>query len=100
MESAIKNSKLYKNATLFTLGLATSHCESFFNKLNIYRNKRSHYSDLMYLLRTNMAVLMWNDSIQPKIIAKKEKAVVKKRVKSQEEMEFAKQIWNKFCDHY
>lgn len=54
---------VYKSAEDYVLGKDTYYVESFNNVCLLYLDKRIHYGDHMYELRSNLAVLDWNEHV-------------------------------------
>ncbi len=62
LESAIKNSVLFKKAPFFTNGLNTSELEGFFNILNMYRDKRIFFGSDTYRMRVLLSICYYNEN--------------------------------------
>ena len=62
----IKKSVLYKYPQDYILVRDTFYVESFNNVMNIFQDKRICFSDDQYLVRSNLAVLNWNDNVDRK----------------------------------
>lgn len=54
---------LYKNASDYALCKDTYYVESFNNSVLVYLDKRIHYKDKSYMIRSNLAVLSWNEHV-------------------------------------
>ena len=59
----IKSLTLYKMAGNFVLNMDTYYVESFNNTCLIYLDKRIHYKDVMYELRSDLSVICWNEHV-------------------------------------
>ena len=63
LKNAISSSTLYKGAEDFVLGKNTSHVESFNNTMNMFHDKRIYYGDMEYEVRSQYAVMHWNENV-------------------------------------
>lgn len=63
LENAIKSSVIYKSPEDFILSRSSSYVESFNNVMNIFQDKRIAFSDMQYNLRSQLAVLHWNENV-------------------------------------
>ncbi len=59
----LKYLTLYKNAEDYVLSLDTYYVESYNNTCLIYLDKRIHYKETMYKLRSQLTVLDWNEHV-------------------------------------
>ena len=59
----IKSLTLYKMAGNFVLNMDTYYVESFNNTCLIYPEKRIHYKDVMYEVRSDLSVICWNEHV-------------------------------------
>ena len=62
-KSIIETSVIYKYPEDFVLARDSSYVESFNNVMNIFQDKRISFSDLQYSMRSQLAVLHWNESV-------------------------------------
>ena len=63
LRNAIRQSTVYKKAQNYCQALGTSYVESFNNSLNIFQNKRIHFHNDHYEMRTDLAILYWNENV-------------------------------------
>ena len=63
LEKAIKDSVIYKYPEDYVLGKDTFYVESFNNVMNIFQDKRIAFGDDQYKLRSNLAVVHWNENV-------------------------------------
>ena len=63
LEDFIHSLVVYKQAQDYVYGHDTYYVESFNNVCLIYLDKRIHYQTTMYELRSNLAVLDWNEHV-------------------------------------
>lgn len=63
LKSVIIKSTKYTGAADFVLGTGASHIESVNNAMNMYHDQRIYYSDLVYQIRSQIAVLHWNENV-------------------------------------
>lgn len=63
LQTAIQNSVIYKSPDDYILSRDSSYVESFNNVMNIFQDKRICFSDMQYKLRSNLAVLHWNENV-------------------------------------
>ena len=64
LRKAIQQTDVYKFPQNFVLAMDTHNVESFNNVLNIFLDKRIHFGSSTYKMRTNVAVLQWNENRQ------------------------------------
>ncbi|CAH1774114.1 unnamed protein product [Owenia fusiformis] len=104
LNDTIKKSTIYKNAHNYTKALSTAYVESFNNTLNMFQDKRIYFQDIQYEMRTNLAVLYWNENVDraytslfeseaPDIPFKHPKKVLTKPTYS-----FRENIWEKLIE--
>ncbi len=63
LSTFLKTLTLYRNAEYYVLSLDTYYVESFNNSCLIYLDKRIHYKERMYKLRSQLCVLDWNEHV-------------------------------------
>lgn len=63
LQNVIEQSVIYKSPEDYVLAKDTSYVESFNNVMNIFQDKRICFSDLQYNLRSQLAVLHWNENV-------------------------------------
>ncbi|KAH3864984.1 hypothetical protein DPMN_028017 [Dreissena polymorpha] len=63
LENAIKSSLIYKSPENFSVSRSTSYVESFNNVMNIFQDKRIAFSDIQYNMKSQIAVLHWNENV-------------------------------------
>ena len=54
---------MYKSPQDYVLARDTSYVESFNNAMNIFRDKRVAFSDMQYNMRSQLAVIHWNENV-------------------------------------
>ena len=59
----IKATQVHKDAQDFCMALDTFYVESFNNVLNVFHDKRIAFSNDHYKVRTNLAILHWNENV-------------------------------------
>ncbi len=100
LETGITKCNLYKRSEKFVHGMDTFHLESFFNTLNLYRDKRIYFSSSQYRMRTLLAIIYWNENVgrdkysmwQREDIEGNSVGIAKKCLKPPS-YKFAEQIW-------
>ena len=63
LKNVIETSVIYKYPEDFVLARDSSYVESFNNVMNIFQDKRISFSDLQYSMRSQLAVLHWNENV-------------------------------------
>ena len=63
LKSAIEKSIIYRNPHCFCRAKDTFYVESFNNTILMFADKRIHFSDKEYLMRTQLAALHWNQNV-------------------------------------
>jgi hypothetical protein len=63
LRTAIKKSVVYKSPEDFVYAMDTFYVESFNNVLNIFLDKRIHFGDESYKMRTCLAICHWNENV-------------------------------------
>ena len=59
----LEKSILYRNAEDYSLALDTYFVESFDNVLNIFHDRRISFGTKQYRLRSDLALLHWNENV-------------------------------------
>ena len=63
LEKVIEASVIYKHPEDFVLARDSSYVESFNNVMNIFQDKRICFSNRQYNMRSQLAVLHWNENV-------------------------------------
>ena len=63
LEKVIQASVIYKHPEDFVLARDSSYVESFNNVMNIFQDKRICFSNRQYNMRSQLAVLHWNENV-------------------------------------
>jgi hypothetical protein len=63
LENFIRSLVVYKHAEDYVNGDDSFYVESFNNVCLIYMDKQIHYGNKMYEVRSNLAVIDWNEHI-------------------------------------
>lgn len=101
LQDFLRSLVVYKHAEDYVKGHDTFYVESFNNVCLIYLDKRIHYGNLMYELRSNLAVLDWNEhvdrpytSICTTVRSKNPRRQIGKKVYRRKTYVFVENIWN------
>lgn len=104
---AIMNTAIYKDAESFVLAMDTFYVESFNNCLNVYHDKRIAFGHQQYQLRTNLAILHWNENINREYTSVwtpfaadivHPRQMQGKKTYKPHTFHFKRKIWNRFMD--
>ena len=63
LENVIESSVIFKCPEDFVLARDSYYVESFNNVMNIFQDKRINFSDQQYRMRSQLAVLHWNENV-------------------------------------
>ena len=63
LQTTIENSVMYKSPQDYVLARDTSYVESFNNVMNNFQDKRISFSDMQYNMRSQLAVIHWNENV-------------------------------------
>lgn len=63
LKTAIRKTVVYKSPEDFVYAMDTFYVESFNNVLNIFLDKRIHFGDESYKMRTSLAICHWNENV-------------------------------------
>ncbi|CAC5388263.1 unnamed protein product [Mytilus coruscus] len=71
LKKAIKSLYMYKKPGKYIHCLNTHYIESFHNTLLLYVDKRVHYGEKTYEIRTGLGVLDWNEHVDRPVSSEK-----------------------------
>ncbi|CAC5417909.1 unnamed protein product [Mytilus coruscus] len=71
LEKAIKSLYMYKHPQKYIHCLNTHYIESFHNTLLLYVDKRIHYGEKTYEIRTGLGILDWNEHVDRPVSSEK-----------------------------
>ena len=101
LQNFLRSLVVYKHAEDYVQGHDSFYVESFNNVCLIYLDKRVHYGNRTYELRSNLAVLDWNEhvdrpytSISTSARSKNPRRQVGKKVYRRKTYTFVENIWN------
>ena len=63
LQMTIEKSVMYKSPQDYVLARDTSYVVSFNNMMNIFQDKRISFSDMQYNMRSQLAVIHWNENV-------------------------------------
>ena len=63
LQMASEKSVMYKSPQDYVLARDTSYVESFNSVMNIFQDKRISFSDMQYNMRSQLAVIHWNENV-------------------------------------
>ena len=71
LRKAIQSLYMYKHLEKYIHFLNTHYIESFHNTLLLYVDKRIHYGEKTYEIRTGIGILVWNEHVDRPASAEK-----------------------------
>jgi hypothetical protein len=104
---ALMNTQIYKSPQDYIYCMDTYYVESFNNALLQYHDKRINFSREVYQLRTNLAVLDWNEHVNRPTTSEKNVVDVRNprrianiKVRKTKSYNMWNEIWDKLADMY
>ncbi|VDI76549.1 Hypothetical predicted protein [Mytilus galloprovincialis] len=98
---ALMNTQVYKSPTDYVHCMDSYYVESFNNAILQYHDKRINFSKQVYILRTNLAVLDWNEHVNRQTTslktvqdAKKPRRQVKVKILKRKSYNMWSEIWD------
>ncbi|CAG2244000.1 unnamed protein product [Mytilus edulis] len=104
---ALMNTQVYKSPTDYVHCMDSYYVESFNNAILQYHDKRINFSKQVYILRTNLAVLDWNEHVNRQTTslktvqdAKNPRRQVKVKVLKRKSYNMWSEIWDQLVQIY
>lgn len=97
LRTAIQNTVVYKSPADFVHAMDTFYVESFNNVLNIFLDKRIHFGEKAYNMRTSLAICHWNENVDRQATSiYHANSGQKKKNLSQRTFDYRHKIWQRF----
>ncbi|CAG2219481.1 unnamed protein product [Mytilus edulis] len=105
LKKAIKSLCMYKKPEKYIHCLNTHYIESFRNTLLLYVDKRVHYGEKTYEIRTGLGVLDWNEHVDRPVSSEKvfrraaqTRNRAPERVLKPKTYSFVRNLWDIYCN--
>ena len=96
LQKAIRKTIVYQHPEDFVHAMDTYYVESFNNVLNIFHDKRIHFGDASYKLRTGPAICHWNANVDRPYTSVNQTSGKPKKVLVRRKYDYRDQIWERY----